>query len=192
MLGSTSKILASIDATTRLLDDEPMGRRREPRHPVGAGEREDRERLKRQHKRSKKLLKQRSDLDDEVMTVNSDEEDNDDVDGTDPLVRGGGGGKAGRGGPAIDIFAEAGGMGLLLVPLTPEDMRANYPEDFRERCGEDIAYAAGAVAFAEMVEEQLKAARLMKEGDGEEEEGEEGGDGEGGHEGADEGRAGKS
>ncbi|CAM9669463.1 unnamed protein product, partial [Ectocarpus sp. 4 AP-2014] len=31
-LGATSKITAGIDATTRLLDDDPMGRRREPRH----------------------------------------------------------------------------------------------------------------------------------------------------------------
>lgn len=145
-----------------------MGRRREPRHPVGAGEREDRDRLKKEKKKSKKLLqKQKNDLEDELMAVNSDEEGNDDD---------GGGGSdwvPGGGEAGIDIFAEAGGMGLLLVPLTVEDMRANYPEDFIEKCGEGIAYAAGAVAIAEVVEEQLKAARLMKEGDHEDDDDEE-------------------
>ncbi|CAM9372882.1 unnamed protein product, partial [Laminaria digitata] len=36
-LGATGRIASGIAATTQLLDDHPMGRRREPRHPLGAG-----------------------------------------------------------------------------------------------------------------------------------------------------------
>lgn len=112
-LGATSKITASIDATTRLLDDDPMGRRREPRHPLGRGERDDRDRLKKQLKKTRERRRRHHELssrmnrskNEELEDILSDEND-DASDGEQ------------EGGASIDTRAEAGGMGLLLVPLT--------------------------------------------------------------------------
>lgn len=191
-LGATSKLAAGIDATTRLLDDDPIGRRREPRHPLGAGERDDRDRLRRERlKREARNAKQavqtyrkgksnsNSSSRKETQTRNysvgsiapaegSDDEDlqlsgdKDDVGPGEvlssskqqrrPLEAGVALEVAqkedeeedeeedekehGRGGEAeeiIDVHAEAGGMGLVLVPLTVADMQINFPEKYRER-----------------------------------------------------------
>lgn len=118
-LGATSKITASIDATTRLLDDPPMGRRREPRHPLGRGEREDRDRLKKQLKKAREERRRRntgrtkhgdsgggSGVLEGLQDILSDE--NDDASNGDHESA------------SVDTRAEAGGMGLLLVPLTPD------------------------------------------------------------------------
>lgn len=94
-LGAASKITASVDASLRLLDDEPMGRRREPRHPLGRGEREDRDRLKQERKKKAAEVKRRR---------------------RSGSIEGG----ADVEEPPVDVQAEAGGMGLLLTPLTPE------------------------------------------------------------------------
>lgn len=121
-LGATSKITASIDATTRLLDDPPMGRRREPRHPLGRGEREDRDRLKKQLKKAREKRRRRQqssssnrtkssdgggleELEDIPSDENDDASDGDQESVSPPVL--------------VDTRAEAGGMGLLLVPLTP-------------------------------------------------------------------------
>ncbi|CAM9880759.1 unnamed protein product, partial [Sphacelaria rigidula] len=120
-LGATSKLAASIDATTRLLDDDPMGRRREPRHPLGAGERDDRERLKREARKLKKKAHQRWSGELQRVEGESDDDD-DDLDAVEEVIE------------AIDVEAEAGGMGLVLVPLTVEDMQANFPEEYLKRC----------------------------------------------------------
>lgn len=179
-LGATSKIAASIDATTRLLDDEPMGRRREPRHPIGAGERDDREREKKERKKSRKKIKRSSYEDaDELEPVNSDEESDSDDPGNDVAPR-----IAKKGAPqnAIDIHAEAGGVGLLLVPLTPEDMRTNYSKDYLEKCGGDADSTAGALAMAEEEEKKISQEERARRGnDGKGEDGS--GRGEGGEKG---------
>lgn len=123
-LGATSKITASIDATTRLLDDPPMGRRREPRHPLGRGEREDRDRLKKQLKKAREKRRRRhqssssssnrsksgdgggfEELEDILSDENDDASDGDHESVSVSVL--------------VDTRAEAGGMGLLLVPLTP-------------------------------------------------------------------------
>lgn len=144
-----------------------MGRRREPRHPLGAGEREDRERLRRV-KNSKKGA---------VGKTNEKEKISPTAIAAAGDLRGEGGGWDGAredsdsetelemiGNVWIDARAEAGGTGLLLVPLTPADMRTNYPEMYLERCGIDAAHKAGAVAEAIAAEE---AARAENEADGE-------------------------
>lgn len=166
-MGAASKIAASIDATTRLLDDEPMGRRREPRHPLGAGEREDRDKLKKERKK-KKAKKHPDESEDELEAVNSDEDSSDDGNGNESTSTSGR--KTNEAGE-VDACAEAGGMGLLLVPLTLADMRHNYPEDYLERCGETVADDTGAAATAGREEEKLE--------DDESDEGEDEGDGEG-------------
>lgn len=110
-----------------------MGRRREPRHPLGAGEREDRERQKREARKTKRLTGKRSEKD-VAGRVDSEPE----LDIIEPIP--------------VDTEAEAGGMGLLLVPLTPDDMRSNYPEVYVERCGEYASKIAGAVEEAKTAE----------------------------------------
>lgn len=80
-----------------------MGRRREPRHPLGLGERDDRDRLKQELKKARKKKRRDSAADADLEDVGS---DGGAGDGDDVVV-------------PIDTKAEAGGMGLLLVPLTP-------------------------------------------------------------------------
>lgn len=82
-----------------------MGRRREPRHPLGLGERDDRDRLKQERKKARNKKRRDSGTDADLEDAGSD----------------GGGGDGGDDVIVpIDTKAEAGGMGLLLVPLTPE------------------------------------------------------------------------
>lgn len=154
-LGAASKVTASIDATTRLFDDQRIGRRREPRHPLGAGERDDLERLRREAKKQRQgygiggrlRLKLSSDDDDEAVGDPADElvavHSEEDADQDNP-----------EGG--IDMHAEAGGMGLLLMPLTPDDMRSNYPRTYVDELEENIDVKAGAVSLAADLESQMK------------------------------------
>lgn len=134
-LGATGRIASGIAATTHLLDDHPMGRRREPRHPLGAGERDDRDRLQKQIKEAKKEAAGKrvdSELDPIAIYGDGDSEyESEDADDEEE----------------IDTCAEAGGMGLFLVPLTTQDMRANYPEEIA-----GTASAVGAVARAKVME----------------------------------------
>lgn len=93
-----------------------MGRRREPRHPLGRGEREDRDRLKKQLKKAREKRRRRHQSSgsirksgdggfEQLEDICSDE--NDDASEGD------------QEGTFVDTQAEAGGTGLLLVPLTP-------------------------------------------------------------------------
>lgn len=124
-----------------------MGRRREPRHPLGAGERDDRDRLQKQLKQAKKKNANKR------------------VDELDPIVvygdseSGGESGGIDEGEEKIDTQAEAGGMGLFLLPLTPQDMRANYPEEIG-----GTASAVGAVARAKVLETAVAASENDSDG----------------------------
>lgn len=129
-LGATSKFAASIDATTRLLDDDPMGRRREPRHPLGGGERDDRERMRREANKRSRRSSEGAELGDYKVDLAEE--------------------------AGIDVQAEAGGTGLLLVPLTAEDMFQNYPQAYLQTCGKGAAHEAGAVAEANEVQAELE------------------------------------
>lgn len=129
-LGATSMLAASIDATTRLLDDDPMGRRREPRHPLGGGERDDRERMRREAYKRSRRSSDAAELGDYKVDLAEE--------------------------AGIDVQAEAGGTGLLLVPLTSEDMFQNYPPAYLQTCGKDAAHEAGAVAEANEVQAELE------------------------------------
>ena len=201
VLGATSKITSSIDATTHLFDDQPMGRRREPRHPLGAGERDDREKLKREMKKRRqkreKRIKQRrrktnslgvagkstgsiTGFGDSGKSIGSISSYTDGGKSTGSISGFGDGGRDGGGrgggkydedeqmvvnldeddpegeGATIDLYAEAGGMGLLLVPLSPDDMRLNYPDKYLEQFDENIAGESGVLAKAEEVLEEVK------------------------------------
>lgn len=117
-LGATSKITASIDATTRLLDDPPMGRRREPRHPLGRGEREDRDRLKKQLQKVRERRRRRQQSSSSGRIKSGDGigfEELEDI----PFDENDEGFDGDQETAFVDTRAEAGGMGLLLVPLTP-------------------------------------------------------------------------
>lgn len=150
ILGSLSTVTESIQATTILLDDKAMGRRREPRHPIGAGERNDRNKVKKKLRQKKKEKEgrnnQRKQRYEEIVPVTTDDEDNDsrgyfsDDEEEDN----------------IDTQAEAGGMGLLLVPLTSKDMRTNYPKKYLEIFRENAADEAGATAITKKNEEEMK------------------------------------
>lgn len=151
-LGATSKILDSIDATTRLLDDDPMGRRREPRHPLGLGERDDRERRKKQRKKAReKRRRLRSRLSSKTGAEPG-AGDGGSGAGDDGSGAGGGAGEADDLGEtvvfeegddsdsdeedtSVDTRAEAGGMGLLLVPLTPigKNKKKNRRPEYHSR-----------------------------------------------------------
>lgn len=141
-MGATGRIASGIAATTQLLDDHPMGRRREPRHPLGAGERDDRDRLQKQFKEAKK----------EAAAADKRVEGGE----LDPIAVYGDSGDESTGAEeedeeeAIDTCAEAGGVGLFLSPLTPQDMRANYPEEIA-----GTASAVGAVARAKVMEKAV-------------------------------------
>ena len=150
-MGATGRIASGIAATTHLLDDHPMGRRREPRHPLGAGERDDRDRLQKQIKGAKKEAAGRrveGELDPIAVYGDGDSEDgSEDADDEEE----------------IDACAEAGGMGLFLLPLTTQDMRANYPEEIA-----GTASAVGAVARAKVMEKAVDGS--SEDEDGEEKE----------------------
>lgn len=139
---------ASIDATTHLFDDQRIGRRREPRHPLGAGERDDLERLRREAKKQR----QRDGIGSRLRRKLSSDDDDEPVgDTADELVAVHSEEDAEQGG--IDMHAEAGGMGLLLMPLTPDDMCLNYPRAYVE---EKIDVMTGAVSLAAGLESEMK------------------------------------
>lgn len=134
---------ASIDATTHLFDDQRIGRRREPRHPLGAGERGDLEKLRREAKKQRQgggigsRLRRKLSSDDDDEPVGDPADDPVAVYSEEDAEHGG-----------IDMHAEAGGMGLLLMPLTPHDMCFNYPRTYVEVLEENSDVMAGAVSFA--------------------------------------------
>lgn len=170
-LGATGRIASGIAATTHLLDDHPMGRRREPRHPLGAGERDDRDRLRKQAKEAKKVASDKrveGELD--PIAVYGDGDSGDASEDADDEKEE----EDGEEGEEIDTCAEAGGMGLFLLPLTPQDMRANYPEEIA-----GTANAVGAVARAKVMEKEVAGSsdsdsgRRLEEEDGEEDQKEE-------------------
>ena len=127
-----------------------MGRRREPRHPLGAGERDDRDRLQQRMKEAKKKVadKQVEGELDPIAVFGDSGDEPEDADEEE----------------VIDTCAEAGGTGLFLWPLTPQDMRANYPEEIA-----GTASAVGAVARAKVLE-QAEASSSESDSNGRQEE----------------------